>query len=416
MLDFPEIGVPQLDDEVIEDRLARAKERSKRMRLARRRKLATTAVAVVLAIAGAGTGIVLGSSGRAVHGTADRVLRWTLVDDLTSSWRLSRVAYQGFSLTCPHTGTCYAEGVVGGKPVLEVTVDAGLHWHLVDVPAYVDPPVSCPTATTCAALGLHGPNHLVFVRSTDGGATWSSAGFPGFNPAELECRSESSCVAVAGGANGAADAFITTDGGLTWSQHPLSDATPPLRDFAPDGVSCVTATSCVVVGELSPLSGPSGGEAFSSDDGGASWSIARLPPGFEPGFDFSCPSAALCMAAGTEAGRTSLPAVAVSRDGGHTWLPEVSPASGPKSFLNWVSCASPSECLVTGGTSVTGGATHPIVAVTKDGGATWSRVALPQSTSAVGNLSCPPAAGTCYALGAERVGGRYALVFLSGGA
>ena len=207
--------------------------------------------------------------------------------------------------------------------------------------------VSCPTISICFSVGDVG----LILRSDDGGARWSSQ-VSGTTKAlyGISCPTSTTCFAV--GASGTIQA--TTNGGSTWTAQVVS---PPASANL-NAVSCAGPTACVAVGT---------GIAIFTRDGGASWNAGTLP--VAAGLTgVSCPNPTVCFAVGDK------PTVFKTMDGGVTWaaLPPNTVLSG---FIN-VSCPSTTTCLA---------GAYPALAVTKDGGTTWST----KSQTDAGAADCP---------------------------
>jgi predicted Zn-dependent protease len=110
--------------------------------------------------------------------------------------------------------------------------------------------VSCPTVTTCLAVGGNVPGGGFIDTSTDAGATWQSltppSGVLGFSG--VSCPSSTDCAAVGSTQIGGFDfplILTSSDGGQTW-QAPAVPST-----VSTQAVSCATnatMASCEVVG------------------------------------------------------------------------------------------------------------------------------------------------------------------------
>lgn len=426
----------QFDDDRLEEMLAKAKARSRRLRARRHRSWSIAIAVLAMITVTGGVWISAGHGGTSAGSEQQNVAtgpaaaasrfrapvgsrgRWKLVANVSTLWHATTVNYSGATLTCPSAGTCYVEAelTVGGKVgplTLEVTHNGGTDWQNFATPGPIIS-LSCVDAETCSALSWNSASSTVLLSTTDGGETWSSEPFPGerstIGVGALSCVSRTSCVAVAYDQRGTLSAMVTDNDGATWSQHALPSTKPPslpapLRGpspFVADDLQCFPGGACVLLGNQS-LSAV----GFSSTDGGATWEVASVPTHFDPGYNFSCSEADACMAVGTGGG-PDRPVVAVSTDGGHTWTETTTPAAGSsREFLNWVSCTGGPTCFVTGGGD------NGFVAETANHGA-WQTVTLPTGVLTVGNISCPSAA-VCYALGgAGRSPGPLNSVFLSG--
>ena len=244
--------------------------------------------------------------------------------------------------------------------------------------------VSCPSATTCVAVGADGNLNGVASMSLNSGATWSQ-GTVDVNEPELnavDCFNASTCVAVGDGAT-----VRSIDGGKTWTS-----STIPSKDTTLLGVSCSTSTMCVSVGVSPSSSGPFAGQLLTSSDGGTSWTAPALPASIGGLGSVDCPSSTFCVAVGSS--------VVVSVDGGTTW--SLRTVKGGSGVLRSVSCLSATSCVAVGG--------NPAVAqnpnssayedVTTDGGVTWTSLSLPAGSATLDVVSCSKsgceAAGSSY--------------------
>ncbi|MEO9139653.1 MAG: protein kinase [Jatrophihabitans sp.] len=165
--------------------------------------------------------------------------------------------------------------------------NAGSFRASADVAADTYYSASCPTATTCLAVGLDGHQQPIVSTSNDAGAHWTSA--PSGTPAGLgllECSSPSHCVAAM--AAGVVDRFeVTADGGRTWQPA----TTPRLTDL--ESISCPTAQDCLTVGGETNTGGTP--EAAASTDGGHIWHLVHMPG---PANDVDCVDLTHCWASG----------------------------------------------------------------------------------------------------------------------
>lgn len=199
----------------------------------------------------------------------------------------------------------------------------------------------------------------------------------------------------------------------------------------PSGVSC-TGTTCTAVGLIvgpytrfgSASGGASGqgtgilaGAAYTSGDGGMTWSASSAPPSADYGqiSSLTCPDATNCYAVAPGA-------VFETRDGGQIW-DRVSTSGLPApsgSYRGWgfgfMSCASSSSCWLTGAAmpkpaaSSTGqqqyigiGQAEGLLASTADGGSTWALSTAPTGVGGVIDVTCPDTT-TCFALGVKQTG------------
>ena len=158
--------------------------------------------------------------------------------------------------------------------------------------------ISCPSATTCFALGDNGP----ILMTSNGGGTWTSQATATLMNA-ISCADASTCVAV--GDSGVV--MTTTNAGTSWSKTVQNGG-----NFLA-GVSCPSATVCFAVGAI--------GSILATSNGGATWAAQTSGTGNDL-FAVSCPSTTTCYAAGasgTITGTTTGTSWSVVRTGGNAY-------------------------------------------------------------------------------------------------
>jgi photosystem II stability/assembly factor-like uncharacterized protein len=361
LLHSRDFDTPDLGEIELRHLYERTLKRSAQLRDRRTRRRAAggiTALACLLAV-----GLVAGSLA-AVLGQRAKAPAWRLVSEVSaasSSWReLSPPGYeQTFSLVCPSDTTCYADSV-GGQ--LEYTHDGGSTWQRAGSigTGTLLTRISCVDARDCDVLADNTGRGSAFFTTADGGQSWTSHHGPAVaDPSKnsvatdaMSCTTILSCVVIAyhGDSSGASSAaFTTSDGGATWSQGTLPS--PASGQFVPTRLNC-SGASCVAVGAAGIYEGASqgvyilGGAAYVSDDGGATWAASS---GLWKGLtrSLTCPDSADCYAA-------ALGAVYQTKDGGRVWSPvSTSGLPGPSdSSSRWnflaMSCASSSACWLSG--------------------------------------------------------------------
>ncbi|MCL4414568.1 MAG: fibronectin type III domain-containing protein, partial [Actinobacteria bacterium] len=286
----------------------------------------------------------------------------------------------------------------------------------------------------------------MIVSSTNGGATWSRDSLPraligsgstGTLLSDVSCASARFCmvggsreVRTAGGEG--ALVVVSTDGGASWLLRPQTSALGSFSSLACPGVEICLATGAgrgtnrfgsapyVIVATTSggaawrvqaesgspetiACSSTSdctalGATVSATTDGGASWrrvgnGIAALPgysPSGQGASSLSCPSASFCVA-GLANG------LAVTTDGGSSWtLPALAPQV---SSVTSVSCASASACTATGSAGM-----GAALLGSTDGGSTWSIEDAASSTYGLTGASCA-SASACMVVGGSTVEG-----------
>lgn len=370
--------------------------------------------------------------------------------DLGASWSVLPMP-SGFDpttgLSCAAALDCAAGGTVDGQGVLVSTTSGGHQWtvnSLTGVTGYLLD-LACSSGTNCNAIA---------------GPSWA--------------RPESSLAVALRSGLLPSESFVSTeDAGASWSSEPLASSSNLVVDF-----TCADSLHCIVVGMTSitqPYDQPSGFFVRTTSDGGATWTAGSLPTGFDvegqlnrlscsdaghcaligsiplvepnppqcasqlnnalavlpaPIWESSpspavqavaAPEAAISAAVNVATGGECSPHglflvndVAITSDGGLTWVPQAFPADVASPSLEVVSCASARVCWAAGSEAVgtpTGSATSAgssLVIGTIDGGTTWTRATFATPTGApnyrgqsflsIGSISCP-SSSTCVALG-----------------
>jgi photosystem II stability/assembly factor-like uncharacterized protein len=427
LLHSRDFDAPALDEIEFRHHYERTLKRSAQLRHRRTRRWAAGGIAALACLLV--VGLVTGSL-TAVQGQRTVSRAWRLVSDVSvpgSSWRgLSPSGYkQTFSLVCPSDTTCYA-GSVGGQ--LEYTHDGGSTWQRASSigAATLLTRISCADAQNCDVLADNAGRESAFFTTTDGGKSWTSHHGPAVpNPSKnsvandvMSCTTISSCVVIAYQGDSAGSfsaAFTTSDGGASWSQGTLPS--PASTQFLPTGLSC-SGKTCVAVGANGVYGTAhdavrvNGGAAYTSDDGGATWSASPAPPRALT-WSLTCPDATDCYAAIENA-------MYETKDGGRAWsrvstsgLPGPSGSSSRWSFLA-MSCASASSCWLSGASKLPAspasewaffsiGQAQGLLASTADGGATWALSMPPAGVGGIADVTCPSTT-TCFALGIKQPG------------
>lgn len=219
-------------------------------------------------------------------------------------------------------------------------------------------PLTCPTATTCYVEGdnatsASGPADMnTFYVSTDGARTWGVLPVPAHVTftSPLSCAAEAHC-AAGGLYYGHQPVFLATaNGGHSWTVTPLPDGTGTIYQLG-----CAASGTCRGVASAS---GMSPGDQFIMDArfitivGDRSQVSATAFPGGVSVQDVSCPTVTECVAAGvTDKGMTDMsgPVVLVSRDGGASWRRPALPAAFDLTpYPGRVTCVDAVHCRMLG--------------------------------------------------------------------
>ncbi len=302
------------------------------------------------------------------------------------------------SVSCATAARCWAVGAGAAGPVIVASADGGARWESQAGPAGTNlVSVSCNAPSRCLAVGT-GPGGGPAVAATADGRHWLARSAPAGlgNLLSVSCWGAGRCATVGSASSGFVVA-TTADGGGTWTPGgPL-----PPGVGAPGAVSCRTA-HCVLAGWVVDGPGQASGVVAISDDGGATWQSATLPAATGVLHGAACPSASICLAAGTTATATTnlVPGRGVllaSSDDGAAWRPGTAPAELGDGFA--LSCATAHVCVAAGAGWPPGQAA-PVgaVAATGDGGRSWWSPPARYLGVPLTSVSCPVVT-SCLAVG-----------------
>ena len=293
-----------------------------------------------------------------------------------------------FGIACPTTTVCWVDGLYNSDSSLAVerSTDGGVTWAPVSIPATIEQQtrnnpwaygISCPDATHCRFESFGS-----VVTTNDGGSTWSFITPPantGFGNT-LSCPDDTHCYIADGGSTSypGKDAVLAfSDGGQTWA------AVTGLSTNDIRGLDCVSPLQCTAVGETSSNGTPPGNHAYAAStvNGWATFQAQSGPATLTAFSAVSCTDAIHCWASGGDP--TGNLSVAVTSDGGGTWTQQVTPPKTGRAYLNSIACAawglSVTCFAVTGGPN---SSAPPATVIT-------SQQMEPPSTPA-GAAVCPP--------------------------
>jgi photosystem II stability/assembly factor-like uncharacterized protein len=344
----------------------------------------------------------------------------------------------GARITCVHKRSC------SGRNAAEYSTNGGSTWETASVPAaqggqFIDAAsVSCVNPgsgyTDCAVWAELTRSRgspqtgLVPYYSTDGGATWAAA-TPSSSVAENETPIVH-CYALRGNAYCVAqlvhfENLYSLDGGANW-------IAPGFQVFAND-ISCVVnegALDCAAVGAAIGPTGVAQDDAFYSTDEGATWTYSSLAPRDGELDTLSCATAdrvVHCAAMGSSPG-THNSVVAYSDDGGRSWSyarvpsdPNLDKLDGQFDAVSCAAGGSRTFCAASARYFApnAGKSSLPtsIVLFSGNGGSSWSLAGDPNGVS--GDVACVPAfpGPDCYLVGDNPKGQSSAADYsLNGGA
>lgn len=272
--------------------------------------------------------------------------------------------------------------------------------------------VSCPSATSCVAVGQAvssgarksskvGKSRTPFAELWDG-SSWTIESIP--TPASggvlrgVSCTSPTACIAV-GQTGGLRPTGTLTErwDGSSWTIEP----SPSPGQGVLSGVSCTSASACVAVGEANRRSGGFPYRPLVELWNGRQWAVQRVPAphgGFLNGV--SCASATTCMAVGYGLLNRVEDTPFVERWNGSRWTYGLPPHPAHGGMLAGVSCPAANACVATG-TSPLSFTTAKPLAESWDG-SRWRIARAPRRAGSddylVGGISCA-SASACTAVG-----------------
>ena len=222
--------------------------------------------------------------------------------------------------------------------------------------------VTCPTATTCIAVGgqqVSDGTPFTSVVETSSGATWELSLPPDAGELHgVSCGTATTCLAVG------TTASDSLSGG-TWNHPQIPNPDDGLSLFAYEvlAVSCTSATVCTAVGDAynswDEFKHP---EQLAATLSGGTWTIVT---GGGSGISgtlaaVSCLGASPCVAVGSNLDGIS-PILALQTSGGVTPI-SIAPVTGAiGATVSGVSCTSPSRCVAVGHATLGNGSLVPLI-------------------------------------------------------
>jgi photosystem II stability/assembly factor-like uncharacterized protein len=261
-----------------------------------------------------------------------------------------------------------------GVTSLAVAARGGYAWELT------------PTGSTARLRGLSAVSEEIawasgsqgtVLRTTDKGATWQSVGPPGtanLQFRDIEAFDADTAVILSIGTGADSRIYRTSDAGQTWSLVFVNDEPQAFYD-------------CMAWFDKHrglALSDPVNGRfrILATTDGGQSWRVldADMPPALPGEFAFAASGQCITAAGGRDAwfgtGGDAVARVFHSGDRGHTWTVHETPIrSGPSAGIFALAFRDARHGIAAGGDFFLPAASPAALAVTDDGGRTWSLVA-----------------------------------------
>jgi photosystem II stability/assembly factor-like uncharacterized protein len=233
---------------------------------------------------------------------------------------------------------------------------------------------------------------LALILATTIGIEISHALGSSGSPTTTLATSSSTTTAPGGGSSSSGSSSSTTTTVVAESGTPNFDPTGGSTDGngAFNAVACPSTSVCFAAGA------DDSGDAIvaQSTDFGASWSDESLPSGALELDAISCEDVSDCVAVGRGT-------VLTTNDGGNTWT--LSDPPTPQTTLLGVRCSGSGgsgTCIAVGMSPNPGGPYDGEIALSTDGGDTWTASTLPPNAPGVGDVTCPTTT-LCIAVGAE---------------
>jgi hypothetical protein len=279
--------------------------------------------------------------------------------------------------------------------------------------------VSCASSTYCVAIGSYefdvgGVGNFATFAEAWNGSSWSMQTVPNADNTNLNsvwCVSATSCIAVGDQLTGVSDetsSLAEVWNGSTWTTETTPNPSGGTRDFLLS-VDCTSATRCMSVGSYYTSKGHE--YLYSETLNGSTWTMHSTPhPAGSNSNQFSgvsCPSITDCVAVGDYL-TPSYTGLAEYWNGSK-WTIEATPLSSGESgaYFGGVSCMSATSCFAAGDDTDAnlGNRIHTLSEFWN--GSTWAEVTTPAYTkehaTLLSGVSCVP--GYCTSVGSDMQSG-----------
>jgi len=212
-----------------------------------------------------------------------------------------------------------------------------------------------------------------FLRTTDGGTTWIASTVPGAETLDfrgVHAINENTAYLMSSGPGEKSRIYKTTDAGGHWA---LQFTNPDPKGFL-DSIAFRDATHGIVVGDA--IGGSA--EVRITNDGGAYWERQTTPPALPNEGSFAASNTCLFLLPPNRAwfvtGGTGAARVFRSTDGGRSWTAAITPIRNDSASAGIFSIAfaSPTRGIIVGGDYSRDQEARGNLAITTDGGRSWS--------------------------------------------
>lgn len=361
-------------------------------------------------------GIAVGPTGTLYVADAgnNRVDAWQSAQN-PPEWRLTSTPNPPGTLNSYLWGASCPASSAGCTAVGEYTLDGssftalaeswnGGEWSLQTVPSPAGAKsaslsaVSCFSPSFCEAVGYYKNSSGVFFSLTEvwNGVEWKAQSTP--EPtgtlnsllAGVSCTSSTACSAVGyyESASGAILSLAERWNGSEWKVQTTPNPAGA-KETEPSGVSCTASNACTLAGTYENSAGVA--LPFAESWNGSEWSVQTMPTATGATqtrlWDVSCTSATACTATGSYRNSSAAEMPLAVRWNGTEWATQTMPLpSGAKNTYGYgVSCATPTECVVTGVSLNSSG--KYVTFAERWNGTTWSVQSTPNNEKGEGWLS-----------------------------
>jgi len=270
-------------------------------------------------------------------------------------------------VSCPSTTSCFAVGFYENSSKVDVTLAehwSGSSWAIETTPnpsgaLYSDlSSVSCPSTTSCFAVGEYDNSSKVDVTLAEhwNGSSWAIGTTPnpggalGSELAAISCPTTTSCFAVGYYENSAkVDVTLAEHwSGSSWAIETTPNPSGALGSYL-SGVSCPSTGTCTAVGEYENSSKVD--VTLAEHWNGSSWAIGTTPNlsgALGSQLDaISCPTTTSCSAVGYYENSSKVDVTLAESWNGTIWAVQ-STRSPAYSSLYGVSCPPSGACSAVG--------------------------------------------------------------------